>query len=203
MLQFFLQLHRGLLQCICCCCSVIAIDHLHEVHAAQVASGVTQLACCFQAGHGSSNGINHEVNNGDNISSFDGRYVASDYAPVTHRPSWSSSAPSAGWSTASPAASWGTSQTGPKTQNVSADQGSSGQTFLQKAKEYLPGQTGSNTGPSATDNSNPSLLDKAKHFMPGTGSSQSTEYKGQGNAGHLHEAADLPNIPAVRSFHCT
>ena len=67
----------------------------------------------------------------------EGRQDIPANAPITHRSSWSSSAPSAGWSTSSPAASWGTSQTGVSAHT--ADQGSSGQSLVQKAKEYMPG----------------------------------------------------------------
>ena len=117
-------------------------------------------------------------------------------APITHRPSWSSSAPSAGWSASSPAASWGTSQTGISAHT--ADQGSSGQSLLQKAKASLPGGTSSHAnGQSTTDNSETTLLEKAKQYLPGSNGSQYTE---QNNAGQMHGATDLHDISVVKNL---
>lgn len=93
----------------------------------------------------------------------------------------------------SPAASWGASQTEFSAQN--ADQGSSGQSLVQKAKEYLPGGTSSHAnGESNTHSSDPTLLEKAKQYLPGSNSSQ---YMDQNNAGQMHGTNDMPDTPVV------
>lgn len=115
-------------------------------------------------------------------------------APITHRPSWSSSAPSAGWSTSSPAASWGASQTDVSAQT---DQGSSGQSLVQKATEHLPGGTSSHANKSTTDSSSPGLVEKAKEHLPGFNSSGFT---GHASAEQGQRTTDRPDISVVRNF---
>ncbi|KAL3154582.1 hypothetical protein ABBQ32_014034 [Trebouxia sp. C0010 RCD-2024] len=110
-------------------------------------------------------------------------------APIAHRPSWSSSAPSAGWSTSSPAASWGASQTDVSAQ---ADQGSSGQSLVQKAKEHLPGGVSNHASKSTTDSSSPGVVEKAKEHLPGF---NSAGYTGHGSAGQGQRTTDRPDIP--------
>lgn len=109
-------------------------------------------------------------------------------APITHRPSWSSSAPSAGWSTSSPAASWGSSQTGGSAQH---NQGSSGQSLVQKAKEHLPGGSSEHANNSTIDGSSSSLMEKAEAHLPGSNSS------GQDITGQGQRTMDRPDIPVV------
>ena len=115
-------------------------------------------------------------------------------APNTHRQSWSANAPNAAWSTSSPAASWGTSQTGHSAHTWSADQGSSGQSLVQKAKEHLPGGNSSHASQSTTDSSDSSLLEKAKQYLPGSNSSQYTK---QGNAGPMQGATDNSGVSSL------
>ncbi|DBB07603.1 TPA: hypothetical protein ACH3X3_009040 [Trebouxia sp. C0006] len=105
-----------------------------------------------------------------------------------HRASYSPGPPSAGWSAASPAAGWGSSQSTGIGKNYAANEsaGSTGQSLLQKAKEYLPGQGTAQTDSTAQygtqndtkDGSHQSLLDKAKEYLPGVNSSESTRQGG-------------------------
>lgn len=124
---------------------------------------------------------------------FEDRQNATANAPITHRPSWSSSAPSAGWSTSSPTA-WGASQTGSSAQTWAADQGSSGQSLVQKAKEYLPGGTGTHASESTTDSSDPTLLEKAKQYLPGSNNSQPSE---QSSGGQMQGTTETQMVSSL------
>ncbi len=122
-----------------------------------------------------------------------------------HQASYSSGAPSAGWSTASPAAVWGSTQSTGIGKNFAANEsaGSTGQSLLQKAKEYLPGQGTAQTDSTAQygtqndtkDGSHQSLLDKAKEYLPGVNSSESTR---QGGINQEQEQDGIHDISVVR-----
>ena len=124
-----------------------------------------------------------------------------------HRPSYLSGPPSAGWSTTSPAAGWGSSQTTGIGQNYAAKEsaGSTGQSLLQKAKEYLPGHGTAQTDSTAQygtkddtkDGSHQSLLDQAKEYLPGVNSSHSTESTWQGGINQEQERDGIHDISVV------
>ncbi len=74
---------------------------------------------------------------------------------------------------------------------------------MQKAKEYLPGQTGStaeyDTQDHTKDGSHQSLLDKAKEYLPGSNSSRSADAAWQGNTDQVQEQDEMPDTAVVSS----
>lgn len=153
--------------------------------------------CCLQTGHDGS----HTDNNSDHQAP-----AVTSQASRSQQPSWASSAPSAGWSTSSPAAGWGSSTGTGKQLSGNQTEGSSGQGFLQKAQEYLPGlstgQTGSaaesGTQDASKDGSQQSLLDKAKEYLPGSSSTKTTDSAWKSDSSQLQEREQMPDIPVVR-----
>ncbi|DBB04179.1 hypothetical protein WJX77_004720 [Trebouxia sp. C0004] len=136
--------------------------------------------------------------------SENGRPAAASQGSALQQPSYLSGPPSAGWSTTSAAAGWGSSQSTGTGKNYAANEsaGSTGQSLLQKAKEYLPGQGTAQTGSTAQygtqndtkDGSHQSPLDKAKEYMPRINSSRSTESAWQGGINQEQERDGIHDV---------